>query len=126
MNRLFVYGTLRPRASAYDLVAGSVVAHCPAVLIDYVLVGEGHRYPWCVESPGNEISGDLLWLRDVEATLAALDSFEGVEEPDPEYRRVIGSILTQEGPSTAWVYVGGHGMPPGTDPIFGGDWIASF
>lgn len=124
MNRLFVYGTLRPSAPAYDLVADAVIDHCPAVLIDHVLVGEGHRYPWCIESPGGEVTGDLLWLSDAERTLAALDGYEGVDDDHPEYRRVIGAILTEHGPESAWVYVGGPASPPDARPVAGGDWLA--
>lgn len=125
MNRLFVYGTLRPTASAYDVVEAAVVSHCPAVLIDYALVGEGHRYPWCIDSPGSEVTGDLLWLRDVDETLERLDAYERIKDIDPEYRRVIGPVLTQDGPSTAWVYVGGPGVPAEAGPIGGGDWLAT-
>ena len=87
-----------------------------AVLVDYTLVGEGHRYPWCVESPGGEVAGDLLWIRDSDATLARLDEYEGIRQVDPEYLRVIAPVLTREGPANAWVYVGGPAVPPDAAP----------
>ena len=125
LDRLFVYGTLRPEASAFHLLAAVVVKQEAAVLVDHALVGEGHRYPWCVDAPGGEVAGELLWLRDPEETLAILDEYEGVDGAEPEYRRVIAPVLTREGPSDAWVYVGGPAAPPGAGPVSGGDWLAN-
>ena len=122
LDRLFVYGTLRPSGTAFDLVSEHVERCVPAVLVDYALVGEGHRYPWCVEAPGGEVAGEVLWMRNPESTLVRLDLYEGIQDTDPEYRRVIAPVLTREGPTTAWVYVGGPGVPPGIDPIPGGVW----
>lgn len=124
IDRLFVYGTLRPRGRAFDLVAPVVRRHEPAVLTGYGLVGEGHRYPWCVEWPDKEVAGDLLWLLEVDETLARLDEYEGVNGPDAEYRRLVLDVTTARGLLTAWVYVGGHGVPGGAGPIDGGDWLA--
>lgn len=125
LDRLFVYGTLRPEASAFHLVADAVVRHEAAVLVDHALVGEGHRYPWCLDSPGGEVTGDVLWLREAEQTLVVLDQYEGVGEATPEYRRVIAPVLTRDGPSSAWVYVGGPGVSPDAGPVRGGDWLAN-
>lgn len=124
LDRLFVYGTLRSRGQAFELVAPMVVRHQPAVLTGYSLVGEGHRYPWCIESPGGEVAGELLWLRDVEATLVRLDEYEGVHEPQPEYVRAVADVLTGNDTLTAWVYVGGVGVPGDVRPIDSGDWIS--
>lgn len=123
LDRLFVYGTLRPNRPAFELVAPVVVRHQPAVLMGYALVGEGHRYPWCIESPDGEVAGELLWLRDVEATLTMLDRYEGVDEPDPEYVRAVADVMTARRLLIAWVYVGGAGVPGDARPIEGGDWI---
>lgn len=123
LDRLFVYGTLRPCGHAFELVAPVVVRHQPGVLSGYSLVGEGHRYPWCIEAPGGEVSGELLWLREVEATLARLDEYEGVSEPEPEYVRAVADVLTGMETVSAWVYVGGVGIPGDVRPIESGDWI---
>lgn len=125
LDRLFVYGTLRPQGHAFRLVSPLVVRHRPAVLAGYSLVGEGHRYPWCVEAPNGEVAGELLWLREVEAALDRLDEYEGVHEPDPEYRRVVADVLTGAEMTQAWVYVGGPGIPGDVRPIDGGDWLYS-
>ncbi len=122
LDRLFVYGTLRPSGAAFHLVADVVERHVAAVLVDYALVGEGHRYPWCVEAPGGEVAGEVLWIHSCESTLARLDEYEGLHEVDPEYQRVIAPVLTRDGPSTAWVYVGGPGVPPDAAPVPGSSW----
>jgi gamma-glutamylcyclotransferase (GGCT)/AIG2-like uncharacterized protein YtfP len=123
LDRLFVYGTLRSNGSAFHMVADVVDRAVAAVLVDFALVGEGHRYPWCVESPGGEVSGEVLWIRSCDETLARLDKYEGVDGDNPEYRRVIAPVFTREGRSTAWVYVGGPGVPPDAGPVPGGSWM---
>ena len=123
LDRLFVYGTLRPQGRAFSLVRPSVVRHQPAVLAGYSLVGEVHRYPWCGEAPNGEVAGELLWLRNVEEALAILDEYEGVDEPDPEYRRVVADVVVGSEMVSAWVYVGGPGVPGDVRPIDGGDWL---
>lgn len=123
LRRLFVYGTLRPCGRAFEMVAAAVARHQPAVLSGYSLVGEGHRYPWCIESPGGEVAGELLWLRDVETTLRLLDEYEGVNQPTPEYIRTVADVLTGGRVLQAWVYVGGAGVPGDVRPIESGEWI---
>ena len=123
IDRLFVYGTLRPGARAYPMVEGAVERHQPAVLPGYGLVGEGHRYPWCIEAPGREVAGVLLWLNDPVRMLEHLDRYEGVDEDGPEYRRVALEVLTSDGECTAWVYVGGPGVPNDARPVDGDDWL---
>lgn len=123
LDRLFVYGTLRPGAQAYEVVKAAVRRHEPAVLPGYGLVGEGHRYPWCVEAPGREVAGTLLWLRDHDRMLEHLDRYEGVDEDAPEYRRVALDVLTSYGVRVAWVYVGGPGVPGEARPVPGDDWL---
>lgn len=124
LDRLFVYGTLRPQGGAFDLVRPVVVRHQPAVLVGYALFGEGHRYPWCIESPGGEVVGDLLWLAEVEETLRRLDEYEGVCHREPEYIRSVADVLTGTDLISAWVYVGGSGVPGDARPVEGADWIA--
>ncbi|HEX2153267.1 MAG TPA: gamma-glutamylcyclotransferase family protein [Acidimicrobiia bacterium] len=122
LDRLFVYGTLRPAGHAFHLVEPVVIRHQPAVLTGYRLVGEGHRYPWCVESPAGEVVGELLWLAETEATLPLLDAYEGVEEERPEYCRVVRDVATGQEIIPAWVYVGGMGVPTDAGAIDTGDW----
>lgn len=123
LNRLFVYGTLRPQCHAFSTIKSVVIRHEPAVLSHFTLVGEGHRYPWCVHSHGKEVVGDLLWLREVEDTLERLDRYEGLEEELPEYRRVVVEVASADRLRSAWAYIGGPGVPSGARPIQGGNWL---
>lgn len=123
LDRLFVYGTLRPHSPAFELVRPAVVRHQPAVLTGYSLVAEGHRYPWCVESAEGEVAGDLLWLEEVEGTLRRLDEYEGVHDPDPEYVRSVADVLVGSSMLPAWVYVGGACVAGDVHPLEGTDWI---
>lgn len=123
LDRLFVYGTLRPTGRAHGVIASLVIRHEAAVLHDYRLVGEGHRYPWCIESLGHEVAGDLLWLRRPDEALELVDRYEGVDDPRPEYRRVVAEVMTADGPEPAWLYAGGPGVPPGAPEVEGGDWL---
>ncbi len=45
LDRIFVYGTLRPSGHAFHLVQPFVVRHCPAVLTGYALVGRVTAIP---------------------------------------------------------------------------------
>jgi gamma-glutamylcyclotransferase (GGCT)/AIG2-like uncharacterized protein YtfP len=124
LDRIFVYGTLRPSGHAFHLVQPFVVRHCPAVLTGYILVGEGHRYPWCVKSPHGEVAGELLWLRDPERAFGVLDQYEGIHDPEPEYVRVVADVLIGNEIIPAWVYVGGPAVPGDAVVVEGGDWYA--
>lgn len=123
IERLFVYGTLRPEGHAHHLVAPLVFHRQPAVLTGYSLVGEGHRYPWCVKSAAGEVVGELLWLRDVESALAELDVYEGIHDPEPEYVRLVADVHTGNEVLAAWVYVGGAAVPSDAQSVPGGDWL---
>lgn len=123
LERLFVYGTLRPHREAFELVRRVVVRHQPAVLTGYSLVAEGHRYPWCIESAGGEVAGDLLWLEEVEETLRRLDEYEGVDDPEPEYVRSVADVLIGSDMVSAWVYVGSACVAGDVHPIEDADWV---
>lgn len=124
LNRLFAYGTLRPQGHAFSLIESVVIRYEPAVLSHFTLVGEGHRYPWCVQAPGREVVGDLLWLRQVEETLERLDRYEGLDEQAPEYRRVVVEVGTGDKLRSAWAYIGGPGVPSTAVPVQGVDWLS--
>lgn len=119
---LFVYGTLRPGGRAFGRIQRWVLAHEPAALPDYVLVGEGHRYPWCVEQPEGEVLGDILEIPAIELLLPRLDIYEGVDGPHPEYRRILAEVTVSSGSRTAWVYVGDVGVPQDARPVEGNSW----
>lgn len=122
LDRLFVYGTLRTNGHAFHLVEALVETYQPAVLTGYALVGEGHRYPWCVKAAQGEVVGELLWLSDADSALELLDRYEGIHEPEPEYQRLVTDVHTGNQVLTAWAYVGGTAVPGDAVAVEGGEW----
>ena len=98
MHRLFVYGTLKPGASAWRLlepyVAGAPVpATLPGVLYD-----TGRGYPALLLDDGPGVTGYLVELREpARDALSAMDDYEGAE-----YQRV---LLTLPDGTSCWTYV---------------------
>lgn len=123
---LFVYGTLRP---GFD---GPMVAWLRGVARP---AGAGQArgrlyrvdgYPGFVPGEGGAVLGDLFALPDPGAILARLDEHEqcSADWPEPhEYRRVVLSVETPDGPVRAWVYAYAHDVA-GLLPIPGGDYLA--
>src|SRR5690606_20217289 len=66
---------------------------------------------WCVKSARGEVVGELLWLRDPERALEVLDQYEGVDDPEPEYVRVVADVMIGREIVPAWLYVGGPAVP---------------
>ncbi len=96
-DRLFVYGTLKPGASAWRLLepftAGDPVpASLPGVLYD-----TGRGYPALLLSGPGEVPGWLVTLRSPAAALSAMDDYEGAE-----YQRV--RVTLADG-TPCWTYV---------------------
>lgn len=122
---VFVYGTLRPRAKAFDVVAEFVERAESGRLVGHRLLGRGHRYPWCVASDSEDdaVAGDVLWLSAVGPALERLDRYERAVGPDPEYRRVLRPVLVAGGRVECWLYVG-EAVPTWAEAIPGGDWLA--
>jgi gamma-glutamylcyclotransferase (GGCT)/AIG2-like uncharacterized protein YtfP len=97
--RVFVYGTLRPGASAWDLVAASVKAVEPATAAG-TLHDTGRGYPAARFGATGTITGALMWVeRDL---LPSLDGYEGVATG--LFRRVEITAQTAQGPVPAWGY----------------------
>ncbi len=93
--RVFVYGTLRPGSSAWDLVAPHVLGEPYPATIKGTVFDTGFGYPGLL--PGNgDVSGWVLPLGNPDIALATLDSYEG-----GEYRRV--RVVTS-GSTVCWAY----------------------
>lgn len=124
IDRLFVYGTLRPGAGAYHVVEGDVLRVAEGRLGAHSLVGLGLPYPWCVEAadPDDSVVGAILWLGDPPVTLARLDVYERAQGPDAEYLRDVRTVTTSEGDVECWVYLG-RSVPASAVTVPGGDWI---
>ncbi|WP_243031110.1 gamma-glutamylcyclotransferase family protein [Thermus altitudinis] len=105
MERVFVYGTLRPGERNYPLVEGRVVkvlpGHVEGFRLFHLAEGLGRPYPYPGMVPGEgRVYGEVLFLP--EEALSLLDE---LEEEGMEYRRVQVRVETEEGPLLAWTYL---------------------
>lgn len=95
-ERVFVYGTLCPGASAWDLVAPWVSGEPYASTVHGSLLDTGFGYPGLLRGNDN-VPGWVLPLRSPAKALTTLDSYEG-----DEYRRI--RVTTTES-TTCWTYL---------------------
>ncbi|MEU9380499.1 gamma-glutamylcyclotransferase family protein [Streptomyces sp. NPDC048279] len=130
----FVYGTLRPGQPNHDLfLRGRTVSEEPGRLPDAVLY-DGPGYPYALEEPGGELSGELVTARPqtYDRLLLELDALEEYVPGDPRslYVRVErDAVRRRDGAAVrAWVYLAGDVVAARlrTDGrrIEGGDWRA--
>ncbi|MFB9904549.1 gamma-glutamylcyclotransferase family protein [Allokutzneria oryzae] len=96
-NRLFVYGTLQPGASAWRLIEPLVSGAGTAGRLSGKLYDTGLGYPALHLGDGSGVPGRVLELRDPAAGLRVLDEYEG-----EDYRRI--RVAVDNG-LTAWTYV---------------------
>ncbi|ONI78650.1 hypothetical protein ALI144C_27960 [Actinosynnema sp. ALI-1.44] len=80
--RVFVYGTLKPGESAWELVEPWVDGEPYQSSVAGEVFDTGFGYPG-LKRGGDRVPGWVLPLRDTRAALATLDSYEG-----DEYRRI--------------------------------------
>ena len=120
VDALFVYGSLRSAHPAHALVSPYVAGIAPATTTGRLLVMAG-GYPGLLDDPTAHVTGEMLQLRDVDAALAVLDEYEGVE-----YQRVLRAVTLADGSERhAWCYVPTPAAAArGGEPIPGGDWLA--
>jgi len=111
VERVFVYGSLRPGREGSGLFGAAVRAAVPAVLADHALHARGLPYPFARPEPGGRVAGDLLDVDDPDGRLLArLDAYEG-----DDYVRARVVVETAAGPRAAWTYVAGPGVTLGAD-----------
>ena len=115
MNKLFVYGTLRPSKTATH------------VLIKHAMYNYFNRFPYIVPIEGHgRVVGELIEVSDDD--LVALDHYEGVERG--LYTRETVKVLEMGDPKKAqnwkteqaFVYVATNQLHPST--IKSGDWFS--
>jgi gamma-glutamylcyclotransferase (GGCT)/AIG2-like uncharacterized protein YtfP len=94
-DRLFVYGTLQPGASAWPLLEPWVAGSPRPATLPGSLYDTGRGYPALRLGGAATVSGWLVTLR-TPAALSAMDSYEG-----PEYQRI--RVPFPDG--LAWTYV---------------------
>ncbi|MEU0964860.1 gamma-glutamylcyclotransferase family protein [Streptomyces sp. NPDC005917] len=130
----FVYGTLRPGEVNHDLfLRGRTTSEEPGRLLGAVLY-DGPGYPYAVEEPGGELSGELVTVRpeSYDRLLLELDELEEYVPKDPQslYIRVERDVVRRRDGATvrAWVYLAGDAVAAGLRAdgrrIEGGDWPA--
>lgn len=105
---LFVYGTLRVGFDgAMALWLRQAARYLGKGSAEGALYRVAH-YPGFVPEPGRRVIGDLFDLPDPVAMLARLDAYEecSADFAAPhEYRRMLLSVSTANGPVEAWIYV---------------------
>jgi len=116
-RNLFVYGTLRSEFQnefARLLRAGSVFVG-KARIRGRLYRLDGYPGLKLSRSGGDWASGEVYLLRDPEATLSALDAYEGCAPGDPpphEFERVRAAAVMEDGSAAdVWVYVYNHKAP---------------
>jgi gamma-glutamylcyclotransferase (GGCT)/AIG2-like uncharacterized protein YtfP len=125
--RLFVYGTLRPRAGGQmgaeprARLAREGVYEGPAKIAGRLAdLGD---YPGLLDGDG-WVQGDLYVLPDSDRTLGWLDDYEGITGASTdEYRRCERLLIAGRGENiTAWVYVWVLPLKAGSI-VASGDWL---
>lgn len=122
LDRVFVYGTLRPGGHRWALVAAAGVRAVTPATVPGLLRDFG-AWPGMVAGEGT-VHGEVVTLRDLAAALPELDAWEGFhgpDHPDNLFERLRCTAATAAGPVEAWAwrYVGPHGGRPVPD----GDWL---
>ena len=123
---LFVYGTLRPGASAFGQVAPFIRSLQTAVLSDAQLYDLG-PYPMVVPGAG-QVVGELLDL-EPKVYVYAINSLDRYEGYNPQTDS--GLFLRRETEVTletgeiviAWVYVGTPTQVEAARQVPSGDWL---
>ncbi|KMS55389.1 hypothetical protein V474_20350 [Novosphingobium barchaimii LL02] len=122
--RLFVYGTLQPRAGTQmgDWLAARLVRSDQATIPGrlYGIHGGSGWFPALLPASGDEIvHGTLCTVRLEAGDLALLDRYEGAE-----YRREAATArIASGGEVSAQVYLWCAALPPGAPVIPGGDFL---
>lgn len=121
MQRVFVYGTLRPGGAAEEKMRGC--QWCGSATVRGSLF-QIQWYPGLVLDDSGKVAGDLFEVPDEK--MEALDAYEAcrTEDPEPhEYRRV--KVIARDsdgGESEVWVWE--YILPVQPEArIVDGDWI---
>ena len=121
MEKLFVYGTLRPGGRAEEKM--SAFRHLGKATVGGNLYSLGW-YPGLVLGEEGEVTGDIYGVP--ESSFPALDDYEGcaAHSPKPhEYERVRADVKFEDGQSvTAWIYDYRAEVEP-ANLISSGDWL---
>lgn len=112
-DRLFVYGTLQPGASAWHLLEPLATGTPRPAELSGALYDTGRGYPALRLCDGSRVSGWLVELgQPADGALSIMDSYEGVE-----YERVLVTLADEV---ECWTYVwiaGFDGLQPAAGRI---------
>ncbi|MGE5396322.1 MAG: gamma-glutamylcyclotransferase [Chitinophagales bacterium] len=109
VNRVFVYGTLRPGLKNYRVVEKFVLAVYPATAQGR-LFDLPYGYPAMIEGDGT-VSGEVLELKEIRKALKVLDRLEGYSETSSRnlYIRVLIEVKLKGGDRVeAYTYYWDH------------------
>jgi gamma-glutamylcyclotransferase (GGCT)/AIG2-like uncharacterized protein YtfP len=122
IDKIFVYGTLKPGGRNYHLAKGVTEAE-PVYLENYTLLHfDPEGYPAMVPGEGR-VYGVVLTFEDIEAALPALDALERCHLSPPEYERVLVNIQPRGEEVWTYVYINQTRLAAeGVSPVLGGDW----
>jgi gamma-glutamylcyclotransferase (GGCT)/AIG2-like uncharacterized protein YtfP len=122
VDKLFVYGTLKPGGRNAHLARGVVHAE-PAYVDGFVLLHlHPEGYPAMVRGSGR-VHGFLLTFADLRAVLPMLDRLEGLDLEPPEYARVVVSVQPSGQNAWTYLYVNEKRLAAaGVVPVPNGDW----
>lgn len=128
IERLFVYGTLRPAESRWPAIEPFVARVESATLHGYRMYALPEGYPG-IEAGDGEVVGTLLRMKParLQAALARVDQIEGYVAADPQslYERVVVEVSGEEAYTYIYhpnrrEYLRSHGRL-----IESGDWLAA-
>jgi gamma-glutamylcyclotransferase (GGCT)/AIG2-like uncharacterized protein YtfP len=121
VNHIFVYGTLRRGAGAYEVFGlGDHTDFVSTTRLTGHAIYHLGGFPGIRESLDDVVIGDLMKIKDTKL-LRSLDQYEGYRADDPDnslYHRKM--VLVDDIPS--WVYVY-NGRVKDTARISSGDWF---
>lgn len=128
-TQVFVYGTLRPGQSNFDVVRRYVVSSEPANLRGASMTASSFPYVWRTST--GTVWGDLLVIdpTSTEAALRALDRLEGYAGPgmNNHYDRAAVQVVTNEGRETkAWTYLVDEFRASAFAPVRSGDFLSRY
>lgn len=115
--KIFVYGTLREKGRNFDQIKDLIISSQKGT-VSGVLYVRKDKYVFLTSEKG-VVVGELLLIKGGDAALRLFDVFEG-----REYQRKIVAVHTRTGVNTAYVYYYSGKIPPDSQRINSGDWIA--
>ncbi len=105
INKIFVYGTLKPGERNYDRVAiraGQHTAKESSIKGFDLFHLHPENYPAILKRGDREVFGWTLTYTDIDRALELLDGLEGVSLVPPLYNRITTTVYPDE--ETVWVY----------------------